>query len=177
MKTNDPAHTDARPANQPAVCPSKTPADSAAVGTRTVMNGDINGANRLFGGRLMEWIDSIAGVAARRHCGQQVTTARVDTLEFKHPALLNDIVVLRARVTYVGRTSLEVRVDSYQENIATGEHTVINTAYLTEVCIDDDGTPVPVPYGLKLESEADRAEYDRALFRREIRKARAESGV
>ena len=157
--------------------PAKTPDDSAAVGTRTVMNGDINGANRLFGGRLMEWIDSIAGVAARRHCGCQVTTARVDTLEFLHPALINDVVVLRARVTYVGRTSLEVRVDSYQENIATGEHTVINTAYLTEVCIDDDGRPIPVPYGLKLVTEEDKAEHDRALFRREIRHARAQSGV
>ena len=54
---------------------------------------------------------------------------------------------------------------------------MINTAYLTEVCIDDEGRPIPVPYGLKLVTEEDRAEHDRALFRREIRRARADSGV
>ena len=54
----------------------------------------------------MEWIDETAGIAARRHCGGDVTTACVDQLTFKHPAFLNDVVVIVAAVTYVGHTSM-----------------------------------------------------------------------
>ena len=63
---------------------------SRAVQTQIVLNEHINGAGRLFGGRLMEWIDIVAAVAARRHSGRNVTTASVDTLSFKAPAYLND---------------------------------------------------------------------------------------
>ena len=110
--------------------------------THTVVHGDMNGENRLFGGRLMEWIDEAAGIAARRHCGGSVTTACVDSLVFKNPAYLNEIVVIDAYVTYVGRTSLEVRVDSYVEDVATGERKQINVAYLTEVCVGPDEKPL-----------------------------------
>lgn len=157
--------------------PKKTPSESASEAMHTVVFSDINGENRLFGGRLMEWIDEIAGIASRRHCGGSVTTACVDTLQFKHAAYLNDIVVLRARVTYVGRTSMEVRVDSYEENVETGIRKLINTAYLIEVCIGSDNQPAAVPYGLKLETDEEYAEYEKALFRRDIRSARKEAGI
>lgn len=157
--------------------PSKRVADSRTVMTRSIMFQDINGINRLFGGRLMEWIDELAGVAARRHCGMPITTACVDTLQFKHAVYLNEILVLVAEVTYVGRTSMEVRVDSYVEDSATGERRLVNTAYLTEVCIGDDGRPSVVPYGLKPESAEERAEYEHARKRREIRRQRAAEGI
>ena len=85
---------------------TKTVSQSRTEVTRTVFYQDINGFNRLFGGRLMEWIDEAAGIAARRHCGSTITTACVDQLEFKHAVHLDDDVVIIAKVTYVGRTSL-----------------------------------------------------------------------
>lgn len=151
---------------------SKTPDDSRTEVTRTVVFADINGENRLFGGRLMEWIDDAAGIAARRHCGGSITTACVDQLQFRHAAYLNDIVVIDAQVTYVGRTSLEVRVDSYVENVRTGERVKINKAYLTEVHVDAAGNPVTIPYGLELTSDPERAEYAAAEKRKELRKQR-----
>lgn len=141
-----------------------------------VRNEDINGYDRLFGGRLMEWIDQTAGVVAARHCGGAITTAAVDNLQFKHGAFVNDIVVVRGKITYVGRTSMEVRVDSYVEDVSTGIRKVINRAYLTEVAIDDEGNPKEVPYGIRLETEVEKAEWEGALKRIQVRKARRREG-
>ena len=110
--------------------------DTHVTSTYMLRHEDINGSNRLFGGRLMEWIDDLAGIAARLQCGGSITTVAIDKLEFRHPAFLNDIVVLDAWVTHVERTSMEVRVDTYVIDPASGERTMINHAYLTEVCVD-----------------------------------------
>ncbi|MDI9591140.1 MAG: acyl-CoA thioesterase [Acidobacteriota bacterium] len=151
--------------------------EARAVTTRILRHEDINGSNRLFGGRLMEWIDDVAGIAARLQCGGNVTTAAIDTLEFKHPAYLNDIVVIEAWVTHVGRTSMEVRADSYVVDPATEERTMINHAYLTEVCVDDEGHPTPIPWGLVATTEEQHAECEGARKRAEIRKMRRAEGI
>ena len=156
---------------------TKTRAASATVTTHLLRHEDINGSNRLFGGRLMEWIDDAAGTAAIRHCGMYVTTACVDTLEFRSPAFLGDIVVIEAEVTYVGKSSLEVRVNSYVEDPASGTRALINRAFLTEVCVDDDGRPCVVPYGLALTKAEEFADWEDALFRKEVHTTRRESGV
>ena len=151
--------------------------DTHVVATHLVRNEDINGANRLFGGRLMEWIDELAGIAARRHSGAAITTVAVDTLEFRHPALLNDIVVIDAWVTHVERTSMEVRVDTYVEYPATGERRMVNHAYLTEVCVDEQGRPTLVPWGLVADTPEEHAECEGARKRAELRKLRRSQGI
>ncbi len=155
---------------------SKTVAQSRTEVTRTVFYQDINGFNRLFGGRLMEWIDEAAGITAKRHCGSTITTACVDQLQFKHAVYLDDDVVIVARVTYVGNTSLEVRVDSYAEDCHTRERSLINTAYLTEVCIDKDGNPKTIEYGLELETDEERDEWEAAQKRITLRRTRKAQG-
>lgn len=154
----------------------KTPAESVEVRSKSVMYADINGYGRLFGGRLMEWIDEVAGLAAVRHCRHMVTTAAVDNLQFKRAATLGEIVVLIAKVTYVGHTSVEVRVDTYVEDVESGVRRPINRAYLTEVCIDENGRPVPVEYGLTPETPGEEAEYEGAKRRITLRKTRRQEG-
>ena len=154
----------------------KTVAQSRTEVTRTVFYQDINGFNRLFGGRLMEWIDEAAGITAKRHCGSTITTACVDQLQFKHAVHLDDDVVIVAKVTYVGNTSLEVRVDSYVEEYDTRERNLINTAFLTEVCIDEDGKATPIEYGLELSDDDEREEWEDARKRLILRKTRKAEG-
>jgi len=156
--------------------PAKPCSASATETTRILQYRDINGENRLFGGKLMEWIDEAATITAMRHCECHVTTACVDTLVFKKGAYLNDLVVVAARVTYVGTTSMEVRVDSYVEDSATGLRHMINHAYLTVVCVDEDGKPKQIPYDLKIEGEEEQIEYEGAMRRREMRRERREEG-
>ena len=76
-----------------------------------------NGMCRLFGGQLMQWIDVVAAVEARRHARSEVITAAVDPLEFIAPVHLNDTVVIQAHVTWTGHTSLEVSVETFVEQI------------------------------------------------------------
>ncbi len=148
----------------------KSVKDSYAEQVQILTQKDMNGYNRLFGGRLMEWIDIVASVVARRHSGRNVTTAVVDTLTFRAPAHLNDTVILCGRITYVGRTSMEVCVETYVEHLDSSR-TLINTAYVIIIAIDENEKPVEVPR-LKLETEEEKAEWILAEKRAEIRKQR-----
>ena len=153
---------------------NKTVAESVTENSKIVQSKDINGQNRLFGGRLMEWIDETAALTAMRHCGGLVTTCAVDYLVFRHGATLNQVIVLKSSVTYVGNTSLEVRVDTFVEEPATGERVLINHAYLVFVHVDENGRPMPIRYGIRIESESEQKEWDNALIRSAIRKERKE---
>ncbi len=143
--------------------------DSYTEQVHILMPEHINGAGRLFGGRLISWIDVVAGVTARRHAGYDVTTACVDHLKFIGPAHVNDIVLITGRVTWTGRTSMEVRVDTYTES--RGVRTHVNRAYLVMVALDENEKPVPVPE-LSLETEEDRRIWEGALSRKEERTRR-----
>lgn len=144
--------------------------------TKLLQYKEINGQNRLFGGRLMEWIDEIAALTAMRHCGGLVTTCAVDNLRFKYGAYINEVIVLIGKVTYVGNTSMEVRVDTYVENIETGIRRAINHAYLICVHVDDNGNPMSVKYGLEVETLSEKAEWEGALKRNIARKQRFNDG-
>ena len=122
---------------------------------------------RLFGGQLMAWIDITGAVAARRYTCRPVTTVCVDNLNFIGPAYLNDTVVQEARITWTGRTSLEVRVDSHVEQL-DGTRTLVNRAYIVFVALDDEDRPTPVPV-FTPETEEERQEYAAAVRRRELR--------
>ena len=134
----------------------------------------LNAAERLFGGQLMEWIDEIAGLVGMRHSNGNIITASVDNLRFIRGAFQNDLVVLKARVTYVGNTSMEVRVDTYVEDFH-GVRKPINRAYLTLVAVDAQGTPRQVP-PILLETEGEKAEWEAAKKRRELRIQRKKEG-
>ncbi len=136
---------------------------------------NINGTGRLYGGQLLSWIDETAATCAQRHTGLEITTASIDNLEFKRGAYLNDIVVLVARVTYVGRTSLEVRVDSYVEDKEGFRHP-INRAFLTYVAITREGKPIAIPYGLDIKTPAEEARWEGAMNRRKNRVMRKSQG-
>lgn len=130
----------------------------------------LNGYKRLFGGKLMEWIDIVAAVTARRHSGKNVTTAAVDSLEFTSAAYANDTIVLIGTVTYVGTTSMEICVKTYVEALS-GERRLINNAYVIMVALDENECPAQVP-GLICETEGERREWRMGKLRNEARKQR-----
>ena len=123
---------------------SKRVEDSMVETVRLVRPTHLNSAGRLFGGVLMQWIDEAAGIVAKRHCMSNITTASVDNLRFIRGAYQNDMVVIRAKMTYTGRTSMEIRVDTYVED-STGMRRPINRAYFTVVALDENDRPKEVP--------------------------------
>lgn len=148
----------------------KTPAQSRTEMVQIVYNGHINGSRRLFGGKLMEWIDTVGAVVARRHAGSEVTTAAVDTLRFQEGVTLNSTLVLVGTVTYTGHTSMEVRVDTFVEHLS-GIRRQVNQAYLVFVALDEMGHPTPVPPVLP-QTEQEKADYDAGHRRQELRRQR-----
>ena len=127
----------------------------------------LNSAGRLFGGILMQWIDEAAGLVAMRHSRRNVTTASIDNLQFLKGAYQGDTVIINAKITYVGRTSMEVEVKTFKEDLDRKSE-LINQAYFTMVALDENDRPTPVPR-LDLQSEEQKAEWKRAEIRRNMR--------
>ena len=151
----------------------KTVAESRVETFHLIMPGDLNDSGRLFGGRLMGWIDEVAGLVGRRHAQMNVTTGTVGNLKFIRGAYLKEMLVVSGKVTYVGNSSMEVKVDTFIEK-SGGERELINRAFLTMVGLDENDRPCRLPR-LILETEEDKREWERAEARRQIRqKERAE---
>lgn len=140
-----------------------------------VQPADLNGGGRLFGGTLLKMIDEIAAIVAMRHTGMKtVTTAAIDNLTFKAGAYVNDLIVLIGYITYTGRTSIEVRVDTYVER-SDGMRHPINRAYLVMVALDENNRPTEVPQ-IVLENDIQTEEYLMAQKRRQLYKERKKGG-
>lgn len=148
--------------------------DSITEQVQIIMPSHINGAGRLFGGQLVEWIDVVAAVVAQRHSGCNVTTVAIDNLQFKSGAFINNTLVLIGRITYVGTTSMEVRVDTYVEDL-TGVRKVVNRAYLVMVALDESGNPTQVPK-LIFETPCEKAEWEAGEKRHALRNQRRKEG-
>ncbi|MBP3427681.1 MAG: acyl-CoA thioesterase [Clostridia bacterium] len=149
---------------------AKTVDDSRVETVHIVRPNHLNGANRLFGGILMQWIDEVAGIVAKRHSMSNVTTASVDNLTFLHGAYQNEMVVIKGKMTWVGTSSMEVCVDTYVENLS-GERRRINNAHFMMVALDDNDQPVCVPR-LILQTDDERLGWEHGEERRRIRNQR-----
>ena len=148
--------------------------ETEAEQVQLVMANHLNGSGRLFGGQLAEWIDVLAGVVARRHCNSNITTASIDSLNFKEAVHLNELMVLHGKVTYVGNTSMEVEIDSYVER-GDGMRYLVNRAFSVMVAVDKNERPTRIP-GLIIHTEAEKGRHEAALLRRDMRKERRDAG-
>ncbi len=146
----------------------KYPRESLVSMTELVLPNDTNTLNNLMGGRLMHWMDIVSAIAGQKHSNSTVVTASVDNISFRSPIQLGNVVTLRAKVTRAFNSSIEIRIDVDAENIPEGKKVASNTAYFTFVAVDKEGKPVEVPE-IEPENEEERALYDGALRRRQLR--------
>jgi uncharacterized protein (TIGR00369 family) len=122
----------------------------------------------VHGGWIMKLVDEAGALASMRHAQRKVVTVAIDSMTFRQPIRIGDLIILNAEVTYTGRTSLEAEVQVLAENPITGEQTHTNTAYLVYVALDDDGKPTVVP-PLSPETEAEKRKWKQAKGRQERR--------
>jgi acyl-CoA hydrolase len=129
----------------------------------------------VLGGTVMHWIDLAAAVVSGRHSRRPVVTAAFDEMSFLAPILVGQLALLRATITFVERSSMEIRVDVESEDIPSGERRHTATAFVTFVALDPvTRRPTAVP-GLVLETDEEREEHARAKERRRARLERRDA--
>lgn len=146
----------------------KPPAASESIVSELMMPNQVNNLGHVFGGELLSMVDRAAAVAAMRHAGGPCVTVSIDKVDFTHPIYTGQLVTCTARVTYVGRTSMEVRVEVCAEDLRTGERRITNECFLTFVAIDENHRPKAVP-PLALKTEEDERRFRSGRRRREVR--------
>ena len=124
---------------------TKKVSDSVVDMVQLVLPNDVNLLNNLKGGRLMHWIDIAAALTASKHSNKIVATVAMDSLDFKHPVKLGEMVKLVATLVSVGNTSMNIKVDVWAENLRTGATILTNEANLVFVALDENGKPTRVP--------------------------------
>ncbi|HKJ39828.1 MAG TPA: acyl-CoA thioesterase [Anaerolineales bacterium] len=122
----------------------------------------------VHGGWIMKLVDEAGALACMRHAQKKVVTVAIDSMTFREPIRIGDLVILRAEVAYTGRTSMEAAVHVIAEDPISGEQTHTNTAYLVYVALDDEGKPAPVP-PLLAETDEEKIKMTDALERQERR--------
>ena len=123
-----------------------------------------NPTGNVHGGWIMKLVDECAALSCMRHAQRRVVTVAVDSMTFRQPIRIGELVTLTAEVTYAGRTSMEAEVHVEAENPVTGVKTHTNNAYVVYVALDDAGKPVRVP-PLLAETPEEQARMDLAKLR------------
>lgn len=147
---------------------SRTVRESQHESSAFMLPQDANNLGNVFGGVVMALVDKTAAVAAIRHARSTCVTASIDRVDFREPIHLGDLVILKASVNYVGRTSMEVGVRVESEELISGVRRHTNSCYLTFVAVDNHGHPREVPL-LVPETESEKRRYAAAQDRRRRR--------
>jgi len=146
------------------------PVSSSAVIDQVVevFPNDLNPHGTLFGGRLLQIIDTLAAIVAKRHCGKVCVTLGIDSVRFLNPARRGDILVCKASVNRAWNTSMEVGVKVFAEDFRTLEQKHILSAYFTFVAMDEYDKPTAI-IPVVPESHEEKRRYKEAETRREAR--------
>jgi acyl-CoA hydrolase len=148
--------------------PIKPVKESRHETSELMMPGDANNLGHVFGGVVLSMMDKCAAIAAFRHSRSSVVTASIDRVDFREPIFLGDLVVMKASVNFVGRSSMEVGVRVEAEELLTGRRRHTNSCYLTFVAVDTSGKPIEVPE-LRPETPEEMRRYEAAKERRRRR--------
>lgn len=127
----------------------------------------------VHGGWIMKLVDEAGALACMRHAQKRVVTVAMDSMVFRHPIRIGDLVMLNAELTHVGRTSMEVQIEVQAENPMTGQRWHTNTAYAVYVALDENGKPIGVP-ALIAETEPEKRRQAEAAERQGRRLAQRE---
>ncbi len=149
---------------------SKTVRESQSQLSELALPNDANALGNLLGGKLMHLMDIAGSLAAARHARASVVTASFDHMNFLAPVRIGQLVVVYSSVNRAFRTSMEVGVKAFVEDLRTGERKHVSSAYLTFVALDQKGKPSPVP-PIVPETAEEKRRYQQAGERRTDRLA------
>lgn len=147
---------------------SRTVKESALMTTHLMMPQDANIQGNVYGGTIMKLMDEIAGSVAALHARKNVVTASVDRMSFFEPVYIGNLLILKASVNYVGKTSMEIGVRIEARDLRSGDTVHTGSSYLTFVALDEFGKPTVIP-GIIPETDEEKRRYSEAENRRSQR--------
>ena len=150
--------------------PAKAVRESVSEIADLMFPPDANMHGTVFGGKVLQMVDKAASVCAMRHAGKPVVTVAMERVEFLVPMKVGTLLIARARVNHTGRTSMEIGVEVYSEDVTAGRRVHTNSCLVTMVAVDSNGRPAPIP-GLRLETPEDKELWTAAEARRKARLA------
>ena len=142
--------------------------ESASEYSELALPNDANGLGNVLGGKVMHLVDLAGALAAIRHARRPVVTASVDHMNFLHPVKIGQLILLKSSVNRVFRSSMEIGVKVWVEDLRTGAVRHTSSAYLTFVALDANGQTVPIPPVIP-ETEDEKRRYEEAARRRDYR--------
>ena len=148
---------------------NKTVQESEAETTIVMLPSDANPLGNVFGGMILKYVDLLAGLVAKRHAGHaNIVTARIDSMTFLKPVYIGNALILKARLNYVKRSSMEVEVKIEAEDLNKSEKVHTGTAFVTLVALDEKGKPTEVPK-LTLSNEEEKRRFQEGQERMDAR--------
>ena len=150
---------------------SRTVAETKQTVTLFTQPEHSNSLGNVHGGVVLKLCDECGGIIAARHARRPAVTVTVDSVHFHRPVVLGQLLLVHGRMTWVGRTSMEVELHVETENLLTGDVTHTNSAYFVYVALDEDRRPTPVPT-LLLQNDDERRRFAEGEVRRGARLAR-----
>ncbi|MBA3648205.1 MAG: acyl-CoA thioesterase [Chitinophagales bacterium] len=145
-----------------------TPSQTETIMTQVVQPNDANPLGNLHGGILLYWMDNCSAISAARLSKALVVTVSVDGVSFKNAIEMGSFVTIKSKVTRTFRTSMEVFIEVWSENVQTDVKRKCNEAYFTFVALDERGQPIPIAE-IHPETDDEKRLYEGALRRRQVR--------
>jgi acyl-CoA hydrolase len=109
-----------------------------------IMYPDLNAQGRLFGGRLLEWIDiAVAGFVFDRTGTRDIVTVRFGEVIFEAPGEVNDVAEIWCRLMRIGGSSIQVEARVMVDPGADKRRHLICRSDVTFVHIGSDGRSRP----------------------------------
>ncbi len=147
----------------------KFPKTSETIVTEVVCPNDTNPMGFLQGGKLVQWMDIASAVCAQNHAEHICVTASIDSVKFKTPAKVGDIITIKAKITRAFTSSMEIFVQAWAKKVASQKAYLINEAYFTFVAIDDNGNPASEIISIKPKTLDEKKQYEEAEIRKKLR--------
>ncbi|RXP64410.1 acyl-CoA thioesterase [Lutibacter sp. HS1-25] len=140
----------------------KTPNESEVILTELMLPSHSNFSGKIHGGFILSLMDKAAFSSASKFSGEYCVTASVNRVDFLNPIEVGELVTLRAKVNYVGHSSMVVGIRVESQNIRTGVSKHCNSSYFSMVARDENGKGIQVP-GLILKSNNDVRRFLRSI--------------
>lgn len=109
---------------------------------RTVaMLADTNHNGDIFGGWVLSQMDIAGGIFSSKVAQGRVATVAVDSMTFKKPIGVGDVVCVYADLIKIGNTSITVRVEAWALRRNAGQRIPVTEGNFTYVAVDEKGRP------------------------------------